>query len=331
MLILAVLFALLLVSCDSSFKRDIPNVIPQINNLSFGSRVAIEFTEGPEQDKIQFIAHTPLLRSFSTNNDLKVGDNFSVDCYSSTMNFEIELRSENVYRFEGTMEDGSGWLHVEYEQENGLFSFEQGLFADLTFTDETDSGSEEIKAFVYASGTDLEIDSNGYFHGWINMGIIQESKSGMELTSMNAELFRGVMNAEGDVGTGVAIFCDDNTNADSGTRYFFQDEINVTTEHPDSVKQDNMTEWKEFFIDDDVLSNDLANAGWEILYNLDDSNEYIRISNDSMAESEGDYHTFDYFKKGFNEVTGDELSYDWDDLRAWKDVSIIIEAIEAME
>lgn len=317
MFLLVIVFVIATVSCDLHTTNNTPDIIPQVTTLStraLQERVAIAYSEGPKQDKISFIANTPLLQRFESNSGLNDGDSYSIECLNSTMVFDIILQEDGSYLFEGTLEDGSGWLNVEYDPLESIFSFQQGFYANLTFTDE-DSNTADIDAFVYSEGTDIEIDSSGYFHGWTNSGYVLQSLEGTEFTSMSTELYRGIMNSTGDVGTGVALFSDGDSDPETGTR-FYQGVVPEELSVPEEISTDTISEWAFIFASDEVAvldaENDFSEGYWEILYYLDEGDEYIRVSDNTVDDS-----TLTGFEDGFT---------DEGDLSNWEADSLILSA-----
>jgi len=249
------------------------------------------------------------------------------------MNFEVTPQSGgSIFLFEGTMQDDSGWLNVEYEQSDKTFSFEQCLYAEATMIDA--EGSEtKFEGVVYSKGTDITIDNSGYFQGWYENAYVTNSTDGSwEIMAMEAELFRGEMNSAGDVGTGAALFSDADDNPSTGTRLFASGSYSdFPSGAPTTISSDNLTEWAATLSSTELKEKDNENnfseGFWEILYHMDDSTDYVRISDDTKNETIQE-NEYEGFKAGFTEsYAGNPASRA--DLTNWQQDSLIIERMDS--
>lgn len=333
-----IIVSLLFIGCEnpssSSSSDVIPDFIPQVafSNISSG-RMAVNINE-ETQHELLFLLHTPLLQSFKGNTSLKGGESYSLSCYGTTMNFDITPQSGgSTFLFEGTLADGSGWLNVEYTQSSKMFSFEQCIYTDTTYTD-TD-GSSLSDSVVYIKGTDISIDNSGYFQGWYEVAYAVNSDDGSwEIGAMDAELYRGEMNIAGDIGTGAALFSDADSDPNTGTRLFTGEARDAfPAGAPMTISSDNLADWATALSSTELKSqdnsNDFTEGFWEIYYHLDGSSDYIRVSDDSVDEST-QYNEFETgFKAGFTESYAGADPATRADLTGWQQSSLIIARMES--
>lgn len=326
---LLLVMSLIWVSCENPTNSEsvIPDFIPE---LAFGGLSSGRFTVDTSNDDIShkaaYILMAPLLNNFKQNSSKKGGESYSMPVFNSNMVFDIEPQSgSSTFLFKGNMEDGSGWLNVEYIQSSKTFSFEQCLLLE--------DPNVPVSYVIYAKGSDIQMDNSGNFHDWYEISYVsravEDSVVGWEFFTTNAEIYRGVMNSSGQIGTGFAYFSDADDDSSNGVRtYSIEGKPDGS---PDSITIDNLSSWYSTLSDSSIGSldslNDFTEGFWEIRYHIEGSDSYFRISDDSEDEDLED-NTLDGFKRGFgSDYVGSELTTRAD-LTTWGNSSLIVGALE---
>lgn len=201
-----------------------PDFLPGVGFGTITPRVLIDLPTNPDQaEQARFLLQAPLLTSFKRNSGIKAGNSYSMPVLDSVMTIEIQPQpGENVFRFHGTLIDNidngeSGWLDVYYDQSARQFSFEQCIYVKMNYGTGL---NEYIRAVVHSKGQNIQLDENGYFHALFDVSWVMYYADGgdWDLFSATGELYRGILNSQGDIGTGFGFYCDPDTDPATGTR-----------------------------------------------------------------------------------------------------------------
>lgn len=329
-------FFIIFTSCDnSSLPAELPDFIPQVAFGSITSRVIVDASDSDNVIEAQYMLLGPLLSSFKGNNDFKSGNQYAMPIFDSNMVFDIIPQSGgSIFYFQGTMEDGSGWINVYYDQSAKTFSFDQCIYIDvpLMFTE----------FIVYADGQDITLDNDGYFHNWYDIAYISymddgagPEDPGWELSSMTAEIYRGEMNAVGNIGTGFGYFSDDDADYTLGTRFYSANNADISTIgltgiYPATISIDNISSWKDVLSSLEVKQLDSDNSGpdggfWEIFYKMDSGSIPVRLSDDTDSILD---NLISGYKTGFTPDLVDPIDPDRADLSTWGNSSLVFDAMQ---
>ena len=175
-----------------------------------------------------------------------------------------------------------------------------------------------------------------------------EGDSGWELNSMTAEIYRGEMNAAGDIGTGLGYYSDDDTDYSVGTRFYSATDtdisaIGLTGTYPVTISENNISLWNDILSSSDVKQLDSNNTGseggfWEIFYKMDSDLIPVRLSDDTPNINE---NSISGYITAFTPVdrnpgldlpeTEDEEAYfdvGREDLSTWGNISLVVTAMQ---
>ncbi len=297
-----------------------------IPEIAFGtsiSRVIVDTSVPEDYALAVYSFNGPLITSFKKNTSYKEGDEYYIPLFDTQMDFSIIPLGNDEFHFKGVMADGSGYLNVYYSQSNKIFSFDQLIYIDAL---------DAFELIIYAEGSDIALDNNGYFHSLYNASYVihipevtdppeDAEPEAYDLVSGTYEIYRGIMNSSGATGTGLAYYSDPNTDPSVGTRFYSSmnsfDPTSVS-EAPDTVSLAEMAGWKTYLSSNTVLALDSDLATWQVFYKFD-SQSYPKGLNSFY---EGGTYGIDTMLDAFStNVNGDDMS-------TWGSVSLLVDAMQ---
>jgi len=306
---------------------DIPvdelDFIPEIAFGSSVSRVLVDTSVPEEYALAVYSFNGPLITSFKKNTFYKEGDEYYIPLFDTQMDFSIIPLGNGEFHFQGVMADGSGYLNVYYSQSSKTFSFDQVIYIDALTA---------FELIIYAEGNNISLDNNGYFHDFysasyvIHMPEITEPPESVTPESYNLvsgtyEIYRGVMNSSGDIGTGLAYFSDADTDPSAGTRFYLTMNTfdpTAVVEAPDTVSVAELAGWKTYLSSDTVFALDTDLSTWQIFYKLDSQPLPKGIS----------YHDINDTYNINSLLSGFTTNPNGDDMSTWGSASLLVESMQ---
>jgi len=290
-----------------------PDFLPEILFGAMSSRVLVDMADTTQSETAAYVLLGPLLTNFKRNSGIKSGSKYAMPLFDSEMVFEIIPQSgSSVFHFKGTMEDGSGWMNVYYDQAAKTFTFDQCIFVD--------AATVGMYVAVYAEGHNILVDSNGYYNDLYDIAYILNSGETWELVTLTAEMYRGVMTPVGAVGTGFGFYCDQDSDYLAGTRGYWSildDGSDLPSTHPTTISAANLAEWEAILSSDDVLHLDNDEESWGIHFKLDGFLSPSSIDYSSV----GTFDTITDYAAGF---TTNSVAVD---LSTWGAASLLVKKI----
>lgn len=304
-----------------------PDFLPGVGFGTITPKVYIDLPYLPgEAEQARFLLQAPLLTSFKRNSGIKAGNSYTMPVVDSVMTIEIQPQpGGSAFRFRGILRDNidngeSGWLDVYYDQSTKRFSFEQCIYVRLDF----DVG-DYIRAVIHSKGQDIQLDEDGYFHALFDVSWVMYYAAGgdWDLFSATGELYRGILNAQGDIGTGFGFYCDTDSDPASGTRGYVHtmgEAFPVSLGAPPGIVESSITrskykDWYPFLSQNSIGQLDNDTEYWAVHCKLDDSDAIFRFDSiDNPGIS--DYETC------LSDVGNGEV-----DLSTWGSDSLIIPLI----
>lgn len=166
------------------------------------------------KEEVYYTMTAPLLSGFQPNSaDAKSGDSLRYAFLDTTMSVTIS-RSGGTFVFSGELDDGTGWMRLEYTPSEHSFDYEHAYY----FKDELDvlENGAFLEAVCYVRMQDISVGSGQTFHGSFDLtnDYLMSNAEGTTVaegyqTMIDAEIYRGPMELAGGAsfsGTGVASY-----------------------------------------------------------------------------------------------------------------------------
>ncbi|MDC7219249.1 MAG: hypothetical protein PQJ59_04870 [Spirochaetales bacterium] len=316
-LVLVLLAILLLGSCENPSSSDTTaesiSIIPIVgfNTPIRSGRMTVPIDTESEQSLASYTLMGPLITSFESVSDYTEDTDYSIALFDSFMDFTITLNDDSSITYTGTMQDDSGNMTVTYDEVAGTFSFEQILYLDATASDVS-----QMELAMYVTGSNLTIDSDGYFQGIYDVAYIQKNNDdSWILYTHSSEIYRGIMNSTGSIGIGITYCGDADADGTDGLRWFESADSFTPSDYnsgmtiPAEVSISTLSDWKAYLSSDETLSldsDDVDNhpSRWDMYYKFDDGDISSVDGLDSSTYSAG--------------FTSDA------DLSTWRDSSLLL-------
>lgn len=221
--VVAIVLVLLLAGCPSPLDEpttDAPDVLPVVA-FDSGSLISAPAASSrsvvPASMSTEEVYHTmsaPLLSGFQPNTaDAKSGDSLTYTFLDTAMTVTIS-RSGGTFVFSGELDDGDGWMRLEYTPADHTFDYEHAYY----FKDEHDvlGNGSYLEAVAYVRMQDITVGPGQTFHGSFDLtnDFLMTSATGETVaegyqTMIDAEIYRGPMELASGAsfdGTGVASY-----------------------------------------------------------------------------------------------------------------------------